>query len=442
MRKILNWSLGGFFRTIGRFFAYFVIGVLIILIGAKIGFKSFLMPIKAATSGLEKYDYRFWPVSCSAQGRNCILGPGSGFLNKGDYYDLSAQYSSILQFNLRTWAGSNIYKENNTYTFRYTVQVANKTTLLDNIENINKSVKFIEMYTATASSPSNATQDDMNIDIKFTDATGSTDKVYLYIKFSPNKDIKWWGVTFQVGREGGNITEFPFSDVEKIRYINAVVTYEEGVNAIIDKKTDEIIKGQDKIKDSITSTSDNDEDESCGIICKLKSIVKFLKPTSLANIIVPNEDQMHDLIDTMQTQVTTKLGILAFPITLYTQIIDLVQNVNDSNWCFTWDPVKVPNFEDSVIIEAGEFCFSTILQNEKINSFRTLCHFIIGGLILLAFVQYLRNCANKVLDVPDRSDYTYITTTTTTFYTYDHSTGEAIPVPDKSKISEKVRTRQ
>lgn len=442
MRKILNWSLGGFFRTIGRFFAYFVIGVLIILIGAKISFKSFLMPIKAATSGLEKYDYRFWPVSCSAQGRNCILGPGSGFLNKGDYYDLSAQYSSILQFNLRTWAGSNIYKENNTYTFRYTVQVANKTTLLDNIENINKSVKFIEMYTATASSPSNATQDNMNIDIKFTDTTGSTDKVYLYIKFSPNKDIKWWGVTFQVGREGGNITEFPFSDVEKIRYINAVVTYEEGVNAIIDKKTDEIIKGQDKIKDSITSTSDNDEDESCGIICKLKSIVKFLKPTSLANIIVPNEDQMHDLIDTMQTQVTTKLGILAFPITLYTQIIDLVQNVNDSNWCFAWDPVKVPNFEDSVIIEAGEFCFSSILQNEKINSFRTSCHLIIGALILLAFVQYLKNCANKVLDVPDRSDYTYITTTTTTYYTYDHSTGEAIPVPDKSKISEKVRTRQ
>ena len=144
----------------------------------------------------------------------------------------------------------------------------------------------------------------------------------------------------------------------------------------------------------------------------------------------------------MQTQVTTKLGILAFPITLYTQIIDLVQNVNDSNWCITWDPVKVPNFEDSVIIEAGEFCFSTILQNEKINSFRTSCHLIIGALILLAFVQYLRNCANKVLDVPDRSDYTYITTTTTTYYTYDHSTGEAIPVPDKSKISEKVRTRQ
>lgn len=257
IKKMVNWSFGAFFRTIGRIFGYLVIGVLIMLIGAKIGFKSFFMPVKAATSGLDKYDYRFWPVSCSAQGRNCTLGPGSGFLSDKTYYDLTAQYSSILQFNIRTWAGSNVYKENNTYTFRYTVQVANKTTLLDNMDQINKSVKFIEMYTATASSPSNATQDDMNVDIKFTDATGSTDKVYLYIKFSPNKDIKWWGVTFQVGKEGGDITLFPFSDIEKIRYINAVVTYEEGVGAIIDKKTDEIIKGQDKIDDTL-----NDDDTS------------------------------------------------------------------------------------------------------------------------------------------------------------------------------------
>ena len=138
MKKIINWSFGAFFRTIGRVFGYLVIGVLIMLIGAKIGFKSFFMPVKAATSGLDKYDYRFWPVSCSLQGTNCTLGPGSGFLSDKTYYDLSAQYSSIIQFNLRVWAGNNTYKANNTYTFRYTIQVADKTTLLDNMEKINK----------------------------------------------------------------------------------------------------------------------------------------------------------------------------------------------------------------------------------------------------------------------------------------------------------------
>lgn len=411
MKKILNWSFGSFFRTIGRVFAYLCIGFLILLIGAKFGFKSFLMPVYAATSGLDSYDYRFWPVSCSVQGRNCVLGTSSGFLKDKAYYDTaSIGASSILQFNLRVWAGTNTYKANNTYTFRFTIQVGDKETLVENMDKINSTLKFIEMYTATASSPSNAAQDDMDVDIKFTDSTGTTDKIYLYIKFSPNKDIKWWGVTFQVGKEGGDIFDFPFQYMEKIRYINSVVTYEEGVNAIIDKKTDEIIKGQDKIKDSITSTSDDDESEECGIICKLKTIVKFLKPDSLKNIIVPNEEQMHDLMDTMQTQVTSKLNILGFPITLYTQLIDLVQNVNDSDWCISWDAISVPNFEDNNIIEAGEFCFSSILQNSTLNAFRTSCHLIIGALILLSFVQYLKNCYNKVLDVPDREEYTYFTT--------------------------------
>lgn len=221
-----------------------------------------LIKVNAATSGLDKYDYRFWPVSCNAQGTNCTLGQGSGFLSDKTYYEIPAIYSSLIQFNLRTWAGTNTYKANNTYTFRFTVQVENKNDLLDNIEEINKSVKLIEMYTATASSPNNATQEDMNINIKFTDATGSTDKVYLYIKFSPNRDIKWWGITFQVGKKGGDISEFPFSNVGKIRYINAVVTYEEGVGAIIDKKTDEILKEQEKTNEILSKDHNYNTDPS------------------------------------------------------------------------------------------------------------------------------------------------------------------------------------
>lgn len=235
---------------------------MIILLIASLVILSGLIRVNAATSGLDKYDYRFWPVSCSAQGTNCTLGPGSGFLSNKTYYDLSNQYSSIMQFNMRVWAGNNTYQQNNTYTFRFTVQVANKSALLDNLDKINKSVKFIEMYTATASSPSNAEQEDMNVNIKFTDAVGSTDKVYLYIKFSPNRNIKWWGVTFQVGQPGGDITDYPFTEIEKIRYINAVVTYEEGVGAIIDKKTDEIIKEQEKTNEILSKDHNYNTDPS------------------------------------------------------------------------------------------------------------------------------------------------------------------------------------
>lgn len=225
---------------------------MIILLIISLAILSGLIRVNAATSGLDKYDYRFWPVSCNVNGENCTLGQGSGFLNKNEYYTVPQMYSRILQFNLRTWGGNNTYKQNNTYTFRYTVQVDNKETLLDNMQDINKSVKLIEMYTATASSPSNAEQEDMNVNIKFTDAVGSTDKIYLYIKFSPSKDIKWWGVTFQVGKKGGDISQFPFSDVGKIRYINSKVTFEEGVGAIIDNKTDEIIKEQEKTNEILS----------------------------------------------------------------------------------------------------------------------------------------------------------------------------------------------
>ena len=68
----------------------------------------------------------------------------------------------------------------------------------------------------------------------------------------PNRNIKWWGVTFQVGKVGQDITQFPFSDIGKIRYINSKVTYEEGVGAIIDNKTDEIIKEQEKTNEILS----------------------------------------------------------------------------------------------------------------------------------------------------------------------------------------------
>lgn len=48
IKRIANWSFGAFFRTIGRILAYLLIGVLILIIGAKSGFKLFIMPVKAS----------------------------------------------------------------------------------------------------------------------------------------------------------------------------------------------------------------------------------------------------------------------------------------------------------------------------------------------------------------------------------------------------------
>lgn len=39
MKKILNWTFGACFRTLGRFLAIFIVGLLLVFIGSKIGFK-------------------------------------------------------------------------------------------------------------------------------------------------------------------------------------------------------------------------------------------------------------------------------------------------------------------------------------------------------------------------------------------------------------------
>ena len=50
MKKIINCSFGSFFRTIGRFLAIFLVGILILIIGAKSCLKLFLMPVKATVT--------------------------------------------------------------------------------------------------------------------------------------------------------------------------------------------------------------------------------------------------------------------------------------------------------------------------------------------------------------------------------------------------------
>lgn len=193
----------------------------------------------------------------------------------------------------------------------------------------------------------------------------------------------------------------------------------------VKNSVNEIKQEANNINNSITSDDVDDTSQNCGIICKLKSIVSFLKPAHLINIIVPTEKQMNDLLDDTTDMIATKIGILGLPMTVYTQFIKLINNTSETDYCMTWDAVHVPNFEEAVpIIAAGNFCFSSILENEKIATFRSTCMTIIGGLILFAFVAYLKNSYNKIFDIPDREEYTYFTTEDT--YTVDDHTGEVL----------------
>ena len=50
IKKLFNWSFGAFFRTIGRVLAYFLIGLLLLIIGSKLGFNLGYIQVNATTS--------------------------------------------------------------------------------------------------------------------------------------------------------------------------------------------------------------------------------------------------------------------------------------------------------------------------------------------------------------------------------------------------------
>lgn len=414
INKVFNWSFGAFFKTLGRICAYALVGFLLAIVCSKLGFNFGYIKVDALTMNnwaeslpiLPRVQVYECQTSSKCYDKNLSI---EGLTMDNGQRDFAlTQYLTLDSGGIAVQVNANVLKPGYLYLTNFYI-CANKS--LDNLSSV-------EIYNTDYSTPGvrNTSYDNASY-ATLSNIPGNGDQTFPYCKqysglYVPNKENNW--VTLRI-KQSSSTSSFAlgiigYENKELGIYSDTIKTIVEQSNGNVKQAVDQVKEETKKTNDALTSSSDDDEEESCGIICKLKSIVKFLKPTSLSNLIIPNEDQMHDLMDTMQTQVTSKLGILAFPVTLYTQIINLVQNVSDTNWCIDWNDVTVPNFEDSVIIESGQFCFSTILQNEKVSTFRNSCLVIVGGLILLAFAQFLKNCYNRVLDLPDRDDYTYVTT--------------------------------
>ena len=179
-----------------------------------------------------------------------------------------------------------------------------------------------------------------------------------------------------------------------------VFEYDNNPNNAINNQTQVIERNFIEVKES--------QEETKGL---LRQIIDIFKTGNLEYLIIPTEEQMQTLLNDMQTKVNQKLGILGLPLTIYTRFMNLAQTETQENWCITWNNVTVPNFENETpIIQSGSWCFNTILENEKVSTFRTICINIIGGLIILSFIQYLMNALHRVLDVPQHEEYEYITT--------------------------------
>lgn len=434
LKKISNWTFGSIFRTIGRFLAYILIGILI---------STFLL--KKDYVKADSY-YKAWDTVWY------------------DNENLTQQWSSGTTFVYKTFQATQYYNSNLSLYKNYSSNKIN----MDDIKGghitipfvleiplLNKQTGHVETtctqwyenpngtFTCTQTTATNTLYNDyyipiqleLNVFARYT--SGYIDvceidysKNYISCPVINSTGLKFDGITYAIKvYADGQTSNYRFGLGLKI---NGWSVDGKNIQDAIENQTNQTISiMENAYNGEVNGTGENgtitDEDamsRSCGIICKLKHLIKMFSIDNLKYLIIPTEEQMNDLFEQMQDKITSKLGILGLPVTVYTRLMQIAMqyNENQQNWCIQWEGIQVPNFEDHYIIQQGQWCYSDILQNEKINNFRTICMSLIGGLILLSFIQYLFNCLHRILDVPIQDNYEYFTTEDV--YGIDTNTGE------------------
>lgn len=462
LKKITNWTFGSIFRTIGRFLAYILIGLLISTLLLK---KDYVKAIELSENDMINrftQDCSYYIDSGSSIGcgwastfRTASIDTsntsGGGVVHfsspqwtvpryalpqtNGYNYSLlpyqvqfqvKIDYSSLWSFNEiyinssaetgASYGAANSYDTGISFNFFPVFSDGESPTgaggglCTTNYSNNDSSSKY---YTITCTVPSSAyTISDLRMTYNYNRTSTQAYPLSTTVGISTNFNFLFTGI------------------LEARQYLEGLKDNQ----AIIDIQTNQnetISIMQNAYNGEVNGTGENgtitDEDAmsgSCGIICKLKHLIKMFSIDNLKYLIIPTEEQMNNLFEQMQDKITSKLGILGLPITVYTRLMQIAMQYdeNQQNWCIQWEGIQVPNFEEHYIIQQGQWCYSDILQNEKINNFRTICMSLIGGLILLSFIQYLFNCLHRILDVPIQDNYEYFTTEDV--YGIDTNTGE------------------
>lgn len=446
LKKITNWTFGSIFRTIGRFLAYLLIGILIALFFVKKEYVKADTYVKGVDTpwknnsgtllpknGPYHYDTK---TSGSTGGANQDYQVSEFYLQTSEQVDITSIKGGTVEIpfyisatvitskaNQVMVCPSWIYS-NGTYTCSGFSTASSGTITAEPKINVWTMIVYNNGYT-----------DMCTIDM-------ANNKIRCPIAQLPNNNKIWFiQVRTQVYYGDNYPSQYYFVGLgDKVNlFKNDFVSLEENQNQNHQESMNyfnSTISGEvNGTGENGTITDADAESSSCGIICKLKHLIKMFSIDNIKYIVVPTEEQMNDLFEQMQEKITSKLGILGLPVTVYTRLMQIAMQYeeNNQNWCLTWEAVQVPNFEDFNIIQEGSFCFSDILQNEKINTFRNTCQLIIGGLILLSFIQYLFNCLHRILDVPVQDNYEYFTTEDV--YGIDTDTGEVQSHTIKSRTT-------
>lgn len=259
MKKIINWSFGAFFRTIGRIFAYFLIGILLLIIGSKLGLNFGYMKVDALT--MQNWAESL-PILPRVQVYECQTSNKcydkelsiQGLTTDNGNRDFAlTQYLTLDPGGIAVQVNANVLKPGYLYLTNLYI-CANKT--LDNLSSI-------EIYNSDYNTPGvrNTTYDNASY-ASLSNTPGNGDQTFPYCKqysglYVPNKENNW--VTLRI-KQASSTSNFALGI---IGYENKELgIYSDTIKTIVEQSNGNVKQAVDEVKEETKKTNDtlNDDD--------------------------------------------------------------------------------------------------------------------------------------------------------------------------------------
>lgn len=155
--------------------------------------------------------------------------------------------------------------------------------------------------------------------------------------------------------------------------------------------TDKVISSQDKTTAAVKENNETNKSILQKIIELPGNIINLLIE-ALKSLFIPEDDYFTNKFNEIRDLTNSKLGILGYPFTLVIDTLEFFLTIEDSgSYVIKWEDIYVPNFENSIIIPAGYYDLSSVLENKYIKIAHDLYLVFINALLILSFIKLCKN---------------------------------------------------
>lgn len=387
VKKIINWTANGFFRSLGRFLFFFLITAIFALLFANSSVKiTDLLGIDTVyAASQESYNWTFYNVKTCAPNTpsySCIQTsnrqPNTGYMPVTE----NSEFQGYLnEWNVLFSNTSSQWNANKTYSVKVGLGVSSSN--VGNGSNQKSLYYYLTgemrprfyMYASTDTNMANVSSDKIaNYSCSIQQNENAINRIYLTCTFQPTTAIKMFQMKIYYGentklhfQKYGYMTMDNFSSSEDL---SGFITNQTEVIQNNFNTTNQLIEG-------ITGTLQDDDVDDDG-------------------------NDMADFINDFQLEGDSNISTLVtLPITFIENV--LVQNTSD-DLCVTFRAQHICLPNGKILWERNHQCdmTTTLCDNSySINDFKALFTLLVGGYLSYKMIRSVVLTMNKALDPAD-----------------------------------------